>query len=84
MYRVYWGPTVEEMLADIWLAAADRDAVVADSEWLDKKLASAPLAQGESRESSLHRFAARPPLAADYEVVPDDNLVIVQSVFPIR
>ena len=80
-YRVEWGPIVEDQLAALWLASGDRSGVSAVADWFDQELARGPLTLGESRASSLEFIAFHPPLGIEYEVVPDDNLVIVLSVF---
>lgn len=80
-YRVIWGPQVEQMLAAIWLAAGDRRAETAAAAWFDRQLSRSPLALGESRESTLHRVEYYGPLGVEFEVIPDDNRVIVQAVF---
>jgi hypothetical protein len=69
------------MLADIWLAAADRTAVTQASAWLEQRLALQPLVLGESRASSVQRVAFHPPLGIEFEVIEDDKRVVVQGVF---
>jgi plasmid stabilization system protein ParE len=80
-YEVRWGPVAERQLADVWLAAPDRNAVTAAADWLDRWLARIPLQIGEPRTSSVHRVAYRDPLGVEYEVIEDDKRVIVQGVF---
>ena len=83
-YRVQWIPAAEGQLASVWAAATDRHAVTAASTWLDRELARDPLNLGESRESPLVYVAFRSPLGVVYEVVPDDYLVLVATVFLTR
>ena len=83
-YHVQWVPVAEGQLASVWMAAGDRDAVTAASEWLDRELARAPLSLGESRDSPLVYVAFSKPLGIIYEVVPDDYLVLVTAVFATR
>jgi plasmid stabilization system protein ParE len=80
-YEVLWGPIAIQQLAAIWLAAADRNAVTAAADWLDRWLARIPLQLGEPRTSSVHRVAYRDPIGVEYEVIEDDKRVIVQGVF---
>jgi hypothetical protein len=72
------------MLAAVWLAAPDRVGITAAAAWFDARLAREPLTLGESRESSVHRVSYRGPLGIEFEVVMDDNLVIVQGVFAVQ
>ena len=83
-YEVIWQAIAENELAAIWLAAADRDAVTAAAEWLDRRLSHDPLTLGESRRSSVNRIAVRLPIGIEFEVNPDDNREIVQGVFRFR
>lgn len=80
-YEVLWGPVAVQQLAAIWLAAADRNAVTAAADRLDRWLARIPLQLGESRTSSVHRVAYHDPIGVEYEVIEDDKRVIVQGVF---
>ncbi|CAN5197739.1 hypothetical protein BH10PLA2_BH10PLA2_23800 [soil metagenome] len=80
-YDVRWGPRAEQMLAAIWLAADDRQAVTRATTWFDDQLARSPLGFGESRTSSVHRLAYFALLGIEFEVIEDDKRVIVQAVF---
>jgi hypothetical protein len=82
-YDVVWGPRAEAMLAAIWVAAPNRAAVTSAAARIDKRLAIDPLHLGESRTSSVHRYAFHPPLGIEFEVVEDDKRVIVQGVFRV-
>lgn len=80
-YEVVWDQVAERELAAAWLAAADRGAVTRAAAWLDRQLAADPLRLGESRASSVHRVAFRPPLGIEFEVIEDDKRVVVRGVF---
>ena len=82
-HEVRYVPDAEAELADIWAASLDRRAVTTAAAWLDHHLARTPLLLGESRTSSVHRVAFHPPLGVEYDVIEDDKLVLVRSVFPI-
>jgi hypothetical protein len=76
-YDVRWGLRAEQMLAAVWLGAADRLAVTRAATWFDDQLARSPLQLGESRTSSVHRMAFYAPLGIEFEVIEDDNRVLV-------
>jgi hypothetical protein len=80
-YDVRWGPRAEQMLAAVWVAAADRQAVTHAATWFDDQLTRSPLQLGESRASFVHRLAFYPPLGIEFEVIEDDKRVVVQAVF---
>ncbi|MBN9120544.1 MAG: hypothetical protein J0I06_15565 [Planctomycetes bacterium] len=82
-YRVEWTAEAENDLAGIWNVAADRAAVTSASDWLDQHLARDPLHFGEEWTSPTHRIAARDPIGVEYEVIEDDELVLVHGVFTI-
>jgi hypothetical protein len=83
-YQVIWQTIAEEELASIWLASADRNAVSTAAAWFDSRLSRLPLNLGESRDSSVHRIACRPPLGIEFEIIEDDKRVIVQGVFSLK
>ena len=80
-YQVIWLPIAEAELATVWLASSSRKAVTTAAAWLDARLSRSPLTLGESRDSSVHRVAFRPPIGIEFEVIEDDKRVIVQGVF---
>lgn len=80
-YEVIWYRKAEQELAALWLSADDRNAISRTAAELDRSLARAPLELGESRASSVQRVAFVPPLGIEFEVIEDDNRVIVQGVF---
>jgi hypothetical protein len=80
-YEVVWTVNAENHLAAIWNDAANRNAITVAAHVIEQELAMHPLDIGDRRTSSVHRVIFRPPLAAEYEVIQDDNRVIVQAVF---
>jgi hypothetical protein len=71
------------MLATIWLASSERDAVTRAAALIDRELERHPLTFGESRESSVHRVAFIHPIGIEYEIIEDDKKVIVQGVWAV-
>ena len=71
MWQVFWNQSAENELADIWLAAADKQAVTDAANQTDQLLRSDPLSAGESRQenfgsssscrSSSNTKSSRPP-----------------------
>ena len=82
-FAVSWTDQAEQDLADIWLNASDRPAVVKAGAWLDRQLSRDPLGVGESR-SDAERIVFAPPLAARYAVDPKARTVSVTSVWRPR
>ena len=80
-YEVVWTVNAENHLAAIWTAAPDQTAVSVAAHVIDQELAHNPLGIGDRQTSSVHRVVYRSPLAAEFEVIQDDNRVIVQAVF---
>ena len=83
-YTVKYAAEAEQELADIWLASADRNGLTAVMAEIDIDLSLRPLDVAESRQSSLNRLLIRPPVRVAYEVIPDDELVVVQGIFPAK
>jgi hypothetical protein len=83
-YSVAWENAADDQLMTIWMHAADRSAVTAASGRLLCQLTYQPLSVGESRESSLSRFATESPVGFLYEVIEDDKKVVVQKVFLVE
>ena len=75
--------TAEDRLAEIWLAAIDKDAVARASDEIDRLLSRDPTNIGESRVSNF-RILFKPPRAVVYDVKPLDRKVKVWSVWRIR
>ena len=79
-FTVIWKPAAEEALADIWLRADDRTAVVAAGDRLDRALSRDPLVIGESRTGEI-RIAFESPLGITYQVDQQARTVTVTSVW---
>jgi hypothetical protein len=75
-YTVTWSPRAERRLAELWLAAPDRDAVTRASSFVDRELGRSPHGQGESR-AGAERLWIVEPLAFLYSISDDDRLVHV-------
>jgi hypothetical protein len=71
-YTVVWKRPAKRRLAEIWMGSADRAAVTRAADEIDARLASAPLAEGESREEEF-RVLFMAPLAVKYSVSPADS-----------
>jgi len=79
-FTVVWKPTAERLLTEMWLDAADRQSIANAADAIDALLRSNPLSVGESRGGSS-RLLYVAPLAAYYDVFPDDMLVAVWAVW---
>ncbi len=79
-YTVLWSPDAENDLAAIWLDANDRTAVTAAGNQIDALLHQDAHLQGESRHGRL-RILFIPPLAIDFEVIHDDRIARVLTVW---
>ena len=82
-YTVVWVPAALMELATAWNDAGDRGEVAAASDEIDRQLAAAPRLAGESRGGN-RRILFAGPLAIDYEVVEEDRMVTVLSVWYSR
>ena len=71
-YSVVWKPFAEYQLADIWLRAADQQAVTNASDAIDRQLSQDPERLGEADKHGW-RIVAVPPLVAPFEVSVDDR-----------
>lgn len=83
-HAVDWLPDAENDLAAIWITTDDQNAVTGAAEWFDRRLASSPLSFGESRELSVRRVGHYPPLGIEFEIIEDDEQVLVQAVWLIE
>ena len=81
-YTVGWTGAALRELASEWIQAEDRAAVSAASNEIDRLLAGAPRAQGESRRGMMGVMFIR-PLAVEYEIIEDDCKVRVLTVWRI-
>jgi hypothetical protein len=79
-YGVAWNPAAEARLAEIWMAAADKQAVADGADQIESLLARTPLDVGESRTGN-ERILAVSPLCVRYDVWPDDMRVKVHNVW---
>jgi plasmid stabilization system protein ParE len=79
-YTVLWSPDAEGDLASIWLAATDRADVTAAGDRIDVLLREDAHLQGESRHGRL-RILFVLPLAVDFEVLEDDRIARVLTVW---
>lgn len=78
-YTVHWKHIAEEELAEIWLSAPDRQAVVNAAAELEYSLQFRPGRMGEPWEDG-YRIAVHFPLAITYEVQSEDRRVMVVHV----
>ncbi len=79
-FTVMWTSKAEEHLANIWIFADDRQAIVAAAARLDAQLATNPLECGESRTENW-RIAFEAPLGIDFRVFPENRRVQVLAVW---
>ncbi len=77
---VVWTPTAQQDLAAIWLSAKGRNAIASAADTIDRLLARDPDTVGDSRFDTV-RTLAIPPLGVDFEVVSQDRIVYVLSVW---
>ncbi len=83
-YTVLWRRFAENLLADLWRTAPDRNAVAAAADRIDQLLQRDPLDLGESRDEESLRILCEPPLAVDYEVDVENRVVSVLRVWRFR
>jgi plasmid stabilization system protein ParE len=76
---VLWKPAAEQELARIWTGAANRNAVSAAAEEIDRLLRADPLKQGESRSGAM-RVLFIDPLGIFFHVAESDRIVSVVRV----
>jgi hypothetical protein len=79
-YTVLWTPAAEGDLAAVWLKANDRKAITSAADTIEWFLRQNPEGSGEVRFDSV-RYLVIPPLGVDYEVIAEDRLVYVFSVW---
>ena len=82
-FSVIWMPDAEEALAEIWLQADDRAAIVAAGDRLDRSLTRDPFGVSESRTGAT-RIVFVPPLVALFDADLKARTVRVTSVWTIR
>jgi plasmid stabilization system protein ParE len=81
-FTVVWKPAAESMLARIWNAARDRNAITRAANQIDAVLKRNPLAVGEARSGSKRVYFVA-PLAVHYEALEMDRIVRVLKVWRI-
>jgi len=81
-FTVIWTMAAEQDLAAIWLDAVDRDGVSSVANTIDQLLKQNPLAIGEVRFDTVRSLAVA-PLGVDFEVLEQDRLVYVLSVWEV-
>ncbi|MCG8584709.1 MAG: hypothetical protein MI757_08370 [Pirellulales bacterium] len=79
-FTVIWLKPAEARLAELWLAADDRDAITAAAREIDRFLKDHPHAVGVSRFEET-RILIVAPLCAVYRVYEDDRIVHVATVW---
>jgi hypothetical protein len=79
-FSVIWEKSAEDHLAELWLAATDKEAIRSASDRIDVLLANDPSSVGESRVSNF-RILFETPLAVLYDVKPSDRKVKVWAVW---
>jgi len=79
-YTVVWTADAERDLAAIWIEAADRKPITSAADTIDVLLRENAQARGESRQGQL-RIIFVSPLGVDFEVIDDDRLVRVLTVW---
>ena len=79
-YTVVWKPAAEQELADLWTAAADRAALAAAADSVDRLLGQDPGRRGESRSATV-RILFVAPLGVQFKVVAADRTVEVLRVW---
>ncbi len=82
-YAVVWTNDALNQLAAVWMAAADRNAVTAASNRLDRELERDPFGIGFAGNSPANRSTIDLPLGIDYEVIEDDKKVRVLRVWSV-
>ena len=75
-YQVEWSDLAEQLLAAIWLAAPDRNAITTATNAIDRALASSPNTVGVPGFDTV-REHQHPPLGVEFEVVDADRRVFV-------
>lgn len=82
-YTVVWKPEAERRLANLWLAATDRNAVPVAANTIDKTLLIDPQTRGESRTRG-RRILLEAPLGVLFKVSQPDRMVHVLTVWRFR
>lgn len=79
-YTVIWTDTAEQNLAELWMAALDRNAMNSAANIVDQLLAEDPETRGEARFDTVHSLVIV-PLGVDFEIIELDRIVYVLSAW---
>ena len=82
-YTVVYVPSAEDQLAEIWMAATDREAVTVASDRIDRTLADDPADAGESCPDG-YRVLIELPLVVYFHILEADRMVRVLRVIGSR
>jgi len=82
-HTVGWVQSVENELAEIWLAADDRNEITIATHWIDSHLSTNADVQGEALAAGL-RSLNIPPLRLIFTLQADDPMVEVVRGTRIR
>ena len=80
IYTVVWTRLAERRLAQIWLAASDRQAVTTAANQMDALLRSNAQSAGESRDMGA-RVLTVGPLTIYFDVSDADRRAVVWSIW---
>jgi hypothetical protein len=83
-YIVVWLKSAQDLLAEIWLNAMDRQEIADSADAIDRQLRADPYAYSESRATKTQRILLFPPLGVAFEVSEAESLVVVYAVWQIR
>ena len=79
-WTVVWFDSAQDQLAELWMTAADRNALALAANTIDQLLRQDPYAVGESRVGN-NRILFASPLGVTYDVSDDDRLATVLAVW---
>ncbi len=79
-YGVYLTPKAEQDLALVWVNSKDRNTVTSAVNLIDELLSDMPQSVGEVCFDAVRSLVVT-PLGVDYEVIEDDHIVYVLSVW---
>lgn len=79
-FRVVWETQAENQLANLWMAAADRDAVTSSANEIDEILANQGMMAGESRSDAV-RILFCLPLGCYFQFREVDQTMLVAKVW---
>ena len=82
-WTVIWRPSAEQQLAQLWVSAADRNAVTAAANQIDAELQHDPLSAGEARAGPT-RILIVHPLAVYFDVDVAQHEVAVWAVWRVQ